>query len=96
MGKIINMFNNEEELEKERLREKAQDDLYGEAWFILANAYNREHRWMAELDVRDAVDLHDSYDTTKREKYMFKTFQKAICAHINNNAFYRKKRKEKV
>ena len=95
VGKVISMFNDKNRLEKEKTEEQEQDALYGEAWFILANAYNREDRWKAELDIRDAVDLYESYNTTKREKYMFKTFQRAVCNFINDNKNYKRgQRKE--
>ncbi len=92
MGKVISLYKNNE-IEEEQ--EYEQNLIHEEACFMLAEAYNFEFRYMAELNVRDAVDLHGSYNTTKEEKYIFKTFQKAVCNFINDNKNYKhEKRKE--
>ena len=86
MGKVIDLYKSDEIKEEQ---EHKQDLIHEEAWFMLAEAYNCKNRLAAELGIRDAVDLHDSYDTTEREKYIFKTFQRAVCNFINDNKNYK-------
>jgi len=84
MGKVISLYKNDE---IEELQER--DSIDKEALLMMARAFNHESMLESELIIRDAVDLHNSYTTTKEDKYIFSTFQEAVCSFINTKSNYK-------
>jgi len=84
MGKVISLYKNDE------IEEPQEQDLVNkEALLMMAKAFNHRSMLESELIIRDAVDLHNSYTTTKEDKYIFSTFQEAVCSFINNSSNYK-------